>query len=182
LPGSMIKPTVNPIDAGRLLDLPDDQLLDQCQVDCYRSQGPGGQKRNKTSSAVRIRHVATGLAATATEDRSQHVNRTRALRRLRKAIALNVRSAVDRERYEKSPLLVECIREGEISVGRRDHRYPNVLSEVLDVLFACDMSIREAGAELGVPTARLVKFIEKDPKLWQRVNELRAAAGHKPLR
>src|SRR3954471_24585124 len=71
--------------------LSDDQLLAQCSVDTYRASGPGGQKRNKTSSAVRLRHPPTGLVVIAEESRSQHENRARALRRLRQALYLQVR-------------------------------------------------------------------------------------------
>src|SRR6202047_3897552 len=71
--------------------LSDAQLLAQCAVDTYRASGPGGQKRNKTSSAVRIRHGPSGLIVIAEESRSQHENRARALRRLRQAFFLKIR-------------------------------------------------------------------------------------------
>src|SRR5580704_17245459 len=71
--------------------LSDAKLLEQCAVDTYRASGPGGQKRNKTSSAVRLRHPPSGLVVIAEESRSQHENRARSLRRLRQAIYLKVR-------------------------------------------------------------------------------------------
>src|ERR1700745_3080840 len=72
-------------------ELSDRQLLDQCEVDTYRASGPGGQKRNKTSSAVRIRHLPSGLRVIAEESRSQHENREKALKRLRQALYLKIR-------------------------------------------------------------------------------------------
>src|SRR5437868_2124571 len=71
--------------------LTDAQLLQQCEVDTYRASGPGGQKRNKTSSAVRIRHPPSGLIVIAEESRSQHENRAKALKRLRQALYLKLR-------------------------------------------------------------------------------------------
>src|SRR5216684_7984296 len=71
--------------------LTDAQLLAQCEVDTYRASGPGGQKRNKTSSAVRLRHLPSGLIVIAEESRSQHENRARGLRRLRQALFLKLR-------------------------------------------------------------------------------------------
>src|ERR1700726_2260005 len=71
--------------------LTDPQLLRQCEVDTYRASGPGGQKRNKTSSAVRLRHTPSGLLVIAEESRSQHENKARALRRLRQALFLKLR-------------------------------------------------------------------------------------------
>ena len=71
--------------------LTEDQLLSQCEVDTYRASGPGGQKRNKTSSAVRLRHKPTGLIVIAEESRSQHENKAKALRRLWQSLFLHLR-------------------------------------------------------------------------------------------
>jgi hypothetical protein len=166
-----------------MLALDDEGLIAQCEVDHYRASGPGGQKRNKTSSAVRLRHRPTGVAVVAVEDRSQHVNKRRAVRRLREAIALNVREPVDISRYRPSELLALCLgRDGSLQIGAKDPRRYQVIRELLDVLAACGMSVRDAAALVGMSTAQLVKLIQADDKLWARVNQLRAAAGIKPLR
>jgi len=72
----------------------DEALLAASTTDTYRASGPGGQHRNKTESAIRLTHRPTGVVVTATERRSQHENRRRAVERLRKAVALEVRCAV----------------------------------------------------------------------------------------
>ena len=70
------------------LTLDDRALLAQCAFDRFRASGPGGQKRNVTDSAVRLRHQPSGVSAESNESRSQHENRARALRRLRRAMAI----------------------------------------------------------------------------------------------
>ncbi|MFQ5628570.1 MAG: HAD-IA family hydrolase, partial [bacterium] len=57
-------------------------LQNEVEMTYFKSSGPGGQKKNKTSSAVRIKHVPTGIIAVATESRSQHKNREMAWQRL----------------------------------------------------------------------------------------------------
>ncbi len=73
-------------EARRAKALPDDDLWAECEIDLFVASGPGGQHRNKTESGVRLTHPATELTVTATERRSQHENRARALERLREKL------------------------------------------------------------------------------------------------
>ena len=55
---------------------------EEIRVETFKASGPGGQHKNKRETAVRIRHLASGITALATEHRSQARNKALALRRL----------------------------------------------------------------------------------------------------
>ncbi len=167
-------------------DLSDAQLLAQCAVDTYRASGPGGQKRNKTSSAVRIRHPPSGLIVIAEESRSQHENRARALRRLRQALYLKLRDELTPETLANLMIRPEYAAardgDGRLHLGRKDPRFWPVVGLVLDVLQAVGARVSEAAEALGISTGNLIDFLHGDEKVWEQANHMRARCGLKPLR
>lgn len=58
-------------------------LKKQVIIETYRSSGPGGQRKNKVETAVRLRHLPSRITVVATEHRSQADNRKLAFERLR---------------------------------------------------------------------------------------------------
>ncbi len=85
----MLNPHIRGIgDPNRMIKLPelDEDLLRECEVETFRSSGPGGQHVNKTESAVRLRHHPSGVTVTSQEERSQHRNKAICLQKLRKKI------------------------------------------------------------------------------------------------
>jgi protein subunit release factor B len=70
----------------------DEELLRECEVETFRSGGPGGQHVNKVETGVRLRHLPSGMVVNCREERSQHRNKTTCVRKLRELAArLNYR-------------------------------------------------------------------------------------------
>jgi protein subunit release factor B len=61
-------------------------LKKQVIIETYRSRGPGGQRKNKTETAVRLKHLPSGITVTATEHRFQSHNLRLAFERLRERL------------------------------------------------------------------------------------------------
>ena len=169
-------------DRAAVLFLSDSQLLAQCDVHTYRASGPGGQNRNKVESAVRLVHVPSGVTAVATESRSQLENRPLALRRLREALAIRLRSAVELDNFAPPAQWTAAANAGRIRVNPRNPDYPILVATALDVLEACAGRLGDATRLLGLSTHHFVQFLADHPHVWQEANRIRAAHGARPLR
>ncbi len=84
------------LDDAIVIDIPDKDV----RVDVYRASGAGGQKVNKTSSAVRLTHLPTGITVAMQNERSQHANRDMAWKILRARLFDLERQKRDKAREE----------------------------------------------------------------------------------
>jgi peptide chain release factor 1 len=110
------------------------------RIDTYRASGSGGQHVNKTDSAVRITHLPTGIVVTSSE-KSQHVNRDKAMKNLRVRLYDQQRQAKDAARSDARKSQVgsgdrsERIRTYNFPQGRvSDHRINLTLHSLPQIL------------------------------------------------
>ena len=156
-------------ERDRALALGDEALVAECRMDAFRGSGRGGQKRNRTSSAVRITHPATGTSAYSDETRSQHSNRLIALRLLRWEIAMVCRCPAPEPRPVGS------------LPGWRSPEYAAWLAHAVDLLAASGYQVGEAARGLGLGTGGLVHELGRVSRVWDAVAHAREERGLPPL-
>lgn len=157
------------MDRQKLLLLADEDLINLCTQDFFKASGPGGQKKNKTSSAVRLIHKESGVQASASEDRQQSVNKKRALRRLRLELALHIRQ--DFSSWT-----------GEWNMNEKNNLYAVLIASIIDGLEELNYQVSDLSKALGLSTSALIKVLRKSQIVWRFVNEQRQKRDMKALK
>ncbi len=166
---------------GHPARLPVDELLKACHVRHERRRGPGGQHRNKTESAVVIRHEPTGVEGQAAERRSQADNLRMAVRRLRLNLALRVRTATDAETAPSELWRSRC-RAEKLWCSEAHEDFASLVAEALDVIAVRCGNLSSSADQLGCTPTQLAKFLSKAPAAFQEMNAVRQRNGLPPRR
>jgi len=163
------------------LTLTDPEFLKQCSLDAYTASGPGGQKRNRTYSAMRVTHRPTGLSVVAEESRSQHENRARALRRLKILLALRLRVHAEQGwnlPEELQPYFKPSVRR----MNPKNERFPLFCAAMLDLLYRERGSLSTTAGVLGISTGQCGPLFLISKDLMAAANAIRTQFGLKPIK
>jgi protein subunit release factor A len=95
-----------------------DYLLPFCEVDTFTAGGKGGQHQNKTESAVRLRHLPTGIMVICRDERSQYQNKMRCLENLALKLAKRNEKKTPRIPTKKSRAVKRRIVENKKAKGQ----------------------------------------------------------------
>ena len=119
------------------LNVPEGEL----RIDTYRASGAGGQHVNKTESAIRITHLPTGTVVTCQDEKSQHKNKSKAMKVLKARLLDLAKAAQQAERTDERRSMVgtgdrsERIRTYNYPQGRvTDHRIGLTLYKLNDII------------------------------------------------
>jgi hypothetical protein len=143
-------------------------FLKDCTHDWFQASGPGGQKRNRKYSGIRLKHIPTGIYVEEVHSRSQNDNRHNAVKKLKLKIAI-----------EADGPEIELFREN-TSVSNKE--FPLCAAKVFDTLKKAGFSVSDTAKALGVSTAKIIKFFSKSEYLWRELNQKREKFGLKHLK
>lgn len=149
-----------------LLFLEPDRLLSRCKIEKIQSSGPGGQKRNRVYSAVRLSLEMDGkkYQGVSSEERSVQKNQEKALQNLRLELALQIPREKPEEGMDPARFRIQS------SLNHFD--FPITVFIFLCILDENKGDMEATALKLGVSKTALTRFLKRNKKVRDRCLEL----------
>lgn len=153
--------------------LNDQELQRKCRMDIYKATGKGGQKKNKTSNAVRL--TLEHLSVTASASRSRQDNISRAVKKMRLAIAMDLSdSSENRSGLSELPgELKNYVSKGLIRINEKNPAFPYFSGVLFDIYLDCEGDVKIVAERLGTSSSQIHRFFSSHPFLLERMNALK---------
>lgn len=184
LPKRRVEFIWNPPNAPHPATLELEALMRDCRLTQTRRGGPGGQHRNKTSTAIVVEHLPTGIRGEAGERRSQVENRVMATKRLRENLAVHVRckTAQGSAREAEASLRVKYSTGSRLAISSKNWDYPGVIAVILDDIEKNQGSVKEVAEQWSTSASQIVRILKQLPAAFLTANAIREAYGLSQLR
>lgn len=159
------------------LALPPEELLRACGQARFQGSGPGGQKRNRVYSGVRLTHPESKLTAESVDSRASLRNLHAALARLRLNLALSASlPGCD------PALAAASLPPFRAGANPAHADFPRFALRALHALAWHQGRLAPAAAALECTASALTRFCKSDKGVWARMHAIRAANGLRPLK
>ena len=154
------------------LRLPDIDLLKSCRMDVYKATGKGGQKKNKTSNAIRL--TLENLVVYESKSRSKNENLSHALKKMRIEIATDSSDlSLKRESVKRAPSEIEnYINSPVIRINERNTVYPFFIGFLVTSFIRNRGSWQRIAEDFGTSSSQVRRFVEKNPLILRKLREL----------
>lgn len=183
-PKRQIEYVWNPPNTPHPATLDLEALMRDCRLTQTRRGGPGGQHRNKTSTAIVVEHLPTGIRGEAGERRSQVENRSVATKRLRENLAIQVRCKLSEgEAFEAEEILRNKYSVGSrMAISSKNWDYPGVVALILNDIEQRQGSVKEVAEQWSTSASQIVRILKQLPAAFLAANAIRDAYGLHQLR
>ena len=154
------------------LQMDDSELLKNCKIDVYKGSGKGGQKKNKTSNAIRL--TFAHLVTSSESSRSKGDNINEAIKKMRLEIALDVLGNVQLEsRSNGFPSEIQnYLHKPLLRINHKNPHFPIFVAAFIDCYISCSGKWDQVGKKMGTTPSQLRKFAAKYGKIIETLHIL----------
>ena len=165
----------SPINIIKWISLNSDELLEACIQARFQGSGPGGQKRNRVYSGIRLVHEASGYSVEADAHRESRRNLHDALHKLRLKLAISITFSSNETEtiFEKSPIFQATPFRYPINPSHVD--FPLFAMRAIYFLNKYQGQLSPTAQALGCSTSVLGRFLKTEKMIWFKTQEIRKA-------